>query len=160
MSHAKATFTLLLLISLSNCSREIDCIDPPLITSFISFPQNSLDTLIFRRFERGSNFQTQVDSVYLTQVHIRLIEERGDTSKLILLDPDLYPKPGFDLQIFVPAVNRTISITEITKRDKTRNCATMQMPVNCQCYDEILTLKTDNQRGVLETNAGYNLILR
>ncbi len=156
----KDTLTLVLLITCFSCSRNIDCTDPPILTSFISFSQNSLDTLVFRKFVKGTNFQTLVDTVYITQQYVRLIEQRGDTSNVILHNPELYPKPGFDWQIFVPEINRTISITDITKSDKTTKCAAMQMPVNCLCYDEILTLKVDNQLGVLQTNPGYNLIIR
>ena len=159
-------FGLVLTITFFGCSREIDCKDPPIVCAFISFPQNSLDTIVYRKYVVGTNFQNLIDTVYITQQQIRLLQQRTDTTNVILNDPDLNPKPGFDWQIFVPAVNRTISISDISKIDKTTKCAVMQMPVKCLCYDEIMTLKVDNQPGVLQkgvrnTDPGiYTLFIR
>lgn len=152
--------TITIIILISSCSRTIDCIDPPIYISFISFPPNTLNSIVIRKFDKGSNFQNLIDTLQVTTTNGSIIN-RGDTSDLSLGNPNNYPQPGFDWQIFIPAINRTVSITEINKRDKTSKCAVMQMPVNCFCNNEILNLKVDNQTGVLKTYHGsYNLFIR
>lgn len=146
-----------LIIGLSSCSRDIDCIDPPIYLSFISLSQNALDTFVIRKFTKDDNFQNLIDTLQVMSSNGGIIN-RGDTSDVSLGNPNNYPKPGFDWQIFMPAINRTISITDINKRDKTGKCAAMQ--TNCFCDDEILSLKVDNQIGVLQTNRSNNLFIR
>lgn len=147
-----------IIILILSCSRTIDCIDPPIYISFISFPPNTLNNIVIKKFDKGSNFQNLIDTLQVTNTNGSIIN-RGDTSVLSLGNPNNYPQPGFDWQIFIPAINRTVSITDINKRDKTGKCAAMQS--NCFCNDEILNLKIDNQTGVLKTNHGsFNLFIR
>jgi hypothetical protein len=155
----KTFFIVLPILFLLSCGRTVDCTDPPISLSFISFSPNALSNIIIRKFNKGSNFQSLVDTIQITAANAGIIN-RGDTSLLNLYDPDQYPKPGFDWQIFIPAINRTIMITDIEKRDKTGKCATMQMPVNCGCYNEILNLKVDNQAGEWVSQPVYQLYIR
>src|SRR5687768_12065251 len=134
----KMLFINILIISLSSCSRSIDCIDPPIYISFVSFPPNSLDWIVIRKFDKGNNFQNLIDTLQVTAV-VGSIIKRGDTSDLSLNNPNYYPKPGFDWQIFLPTINRTVFVTDINKRDKTGKCGAMQ--TDCFCDNEIMNLK-------------------
>jgi len=146
-----------LIIGFLGCSREIECTDPPIYFSFISIPQNALDTLVLRKFKKDANFQELVDTLQITSANGGIINY-GDTSRVSLDDPYNYPIPGFDWQIFIPAINRTVSITDINMRTKTGKCAAMS--TDCFCNNEILGLKVDNQAGVLQTTHSVNLFIR
>lgn len=150
-------FISILIISLTSCSRSIECMDPPIYLSFISLPQNALDTFVIRKFTRNDNFQNLLDTLQVTS-RIGYIANHGDTLDVNLGSPYHYPKPGFDWQIFIPAINRTVTITDINKRDKTGKCSPFQ--IGCGCDDEILSLKVNNQTGVLQTKYRYNLFIR
>lgn len=148
----------ILITCLLSCSRSIDCTDPSIPFAFISFPQDALDTLVIRKFTESSNFQTLIDTIQVLSSSGSIIKQ-GDTSHVDLGHPDKYLKPGFDWQIFIPSINRTISISDINKKDKTGNCAAMQ--TDCFCNDEILSIKVDNQTRVLQTiYSTYYLFIR
>lgn len=144
----------ILILTLLSCSREIECQDPPINLSFIAIPQTALDTLVLRKFTKDDNFRNRVDSLKVKTY----INSRGDTSIVSLGDPFYYVTAGFDWQIFLPAINRTIALTEINKRDKTGKCAAMS--TDCFCDDEILGVKVDNQPGVLQGYPAYMLVIR
>jgi len=142
------------LLTLLSCSREIECQDPPINLSFIAIPQTALDTIVLRKFTKDDNFRYKVDSLKVKT----FITNRGDTSIVSLGDPFYYVTAGYDWQIFLPAINRTIALTEINKLDKTGKCAALS--TDCFCNDEILGIKVDNQPGVLQTYPVYRLVIR
>jgi hypothetical protein len=150
----KILLLIIFIITLLSCSREIECQDPPINLSFIAIPQTALDTIVLRKFTKDDLFRNLVDSLKVKTY----ITNRGDTSIVSLGDPFYYVTPGFDWQIFLPAINRTVALTEINKRDKTGKCAAMT--TDCFCDDEILGLKVDNQPGVLQTYPVYMLVIR
>lgn len=68
-------------------------------------------------------------------------------------------KPGFDWQIFIPATNRTISISDIIKeKDRTEKCAAMS--TRCFCHNKIRSNKLDNQNGNFSSNPAVVLFIR
>ena len=141
------------IIGLIGCQREIECRDPDTDLSFISFPQSTLDTIILRKFPKGANFQNQIDtSIYSS--NNSFYNFRGDTSDLSLRNAQNILKFEFDWQIFLPAINRTILITDIKKIDKTIKCGSLSR--NCFCNDEVESLKVDNQIGNVQTFPDVN----
>jgi hypothetical protein len=153
----KNLFIIILIVILQGCSRDIECSDPPINISFISFTANTLHNIIIRKFDKDSHFQSLVDTLQVSAANGN-ISNRGDTSDLSLYNPNYHLKAAFDWQIFIPGINRTISITDINKLDKNGKCAAMQ--TNCFCDDEVLGLKVDNRAGVLTTDYGYRLFIR
>ncbi len=153
----KALFLITITIVFSSCSRSIDCIDPPIYISFISFPPNSLEKIVIKKFGKDNNFQNLIDTLQVT-TGVGSIIKSGDTSHLSLGNPKNYPKPGFDWQIFIPSINRTISISDINKVDKTGKCAAMQK--DCFCDNEILGLRVNNQAAILQNYPAYTLFIK
>ncbi len=146
-----------LIIILSSCDREIECGDPPINLNFIGFSQSSLDTIVIRKFSKESNFQNQIDSIQATSRNSTIVNT-SDTASLNLGDIYRNPRFGFDWQIFIPSINRTIYLTEITKQEKTGSCSSFAS--DCFCEDEITGLKVDNQLGILQDSYYYRLFIR
>ena len=139
------------------CGREIECRDASINLNFIGFSPNSLNNLVIRKFIKNSNFQNKIDSILVMPPNI-LTNNLGDTSMLALGNSGNYPTSEFDYQIFLPAINRTILLTDIQKRDRTSSCGALE--TDCFCDDEIISLKVDNQIGILQNTRAYNLFIR
>ena len=153
----KLLVSLILIIALKSCTKKVDCTDPPIEISFISFSLNELNLLILRKFTADNNFQNLIDTLRVNSGNASIII-RGDTTHISLYDPNNSLKPGFDWQLFIPAVNRTVAITNIIKNNKTGKCGALAR--ECFCYNVISSLKVDNQNGVLQTYPGHVLFIR
>lgn len=99
-----------------NKSGNEDCpfLAPKMI--YVGFTEDESDTMVIRRFEKNSNFLKLLDTVTITRAHIQRIEVGKDSMRL---EPDNYPNlnAGFylnDWQIYFPAANRTVSVTDAT----------------------------------------------
>jgi hypothetical protein len=149
----KAILIFTVIIGLLSCQREIECRDPDTDLSFIAFSQSTLDTIILRKYTKGGNFQNQIDtSIYSSSNSF--FSFRGDTSDLSLRNGQHILKFDFDWQIFLPAINRTILITDIKKIDKTQPCGSFS--THCICDDEVASIKVDNQIGNVQTFTSFN----
>jgi hypothetical protein len=142
----KWTCTLVaLVIILCSCSRTIDCIDPQVQLAFVSVPKSTVDTLVIRKYEAGTNFATLVDSFRVDTANSNL---QQDADAVILYMYGYKIKPGFDWQVYIPAANRTVSITAMVKRDLTTKCG----PLNkrCGCEDEFVSAQVDNRPALVK----------
>lgn len=150
---------LFLLLGMLSCGKKIDCTDPPINISFISFTQAELDTIVVRKFHKDNSFQNLIDTFLIPSTRGSIVA-RGDTSHMSLYHPNNYLEPEFDWQIFIPAINRTVSITNILKENRSEKCAGF---TECSCYNEIKSIRVDNQNGTFQTFPGftaYTLFIR
>jgi len=112
---------LILIVSIISCH---DCICVPsdgLRLGMISFSSTEIDTLITRKFSKGSNFSKQIDTTIFDQNNV-MFTAQNDTFQMGSWKGDILLSSKYDYQVFIPAINRTISVTEITEPQLEGDC--------------------------------------
>lgn len=135
------TFIFVLLFGSCRCVKEVDCYDPKILPAFIGFQLSEIDTLIVTKYKTGENFRTPIDS--FTVVYGDNFRISNDTTKVNYYPFEYGIATGFDWQIFIPAINRTVRISEILSNKKTVECPTLTR--NCGCANDLFSANIENQ---------------
>jgi hypothetical protein len=137
------------------CTRTYNCGNVNLQTAFINFEKNDLDTIIFRKYPTGNNFMDLIDSTVLVY-DSTTFHQSNDTFYV-----QSYPldgiKYGNDWQIYIPAKNKIISISDINSKQIKGKCGTLGEPLGCHCSNSVNSIKVNNQTVDL-SNVNPNLI--
>lgn len=132
----------------SSCSKEFDCTDPQIQTSFIAFPISDIDTFVLRKFKPNDNYQNLIDTFKVVYGYTGQFYISNDTTSVFVSDGNNGIKSGFDWQIFIPAKNRTVLISDILSEKKTGKCNTGIFSLDkfgCTCTNKVFSAKKDNQ---------------
>lgn len=111
---------IVLIVSGCRCRKEVQCFDNKILPAFVGFQRSEIDTLVVRKFQASSNFQTRLDTFMVVQSDA--YRTTNDTTKIMYYSLENGIVTGFDWQIFIPALNRTIIISEIVSNKKTIEC--------------------------------------
>jgi len=126
------------------CTKEYECGDPPIYPAFIGFSAADIDTFVVRKYQPNTNYQNLVDTFVIK--YSDYYRTSNDTTKVILyLKGDQGIKPGFDWQVFIPAVQKTVFVSDIRGNKKTTECGALAAPSNCGCANDLFSAKQDNQ---------------
>jgi hypothetical protein len=134
----------LLVVLLSGCSTQFDCEDTPVAAIFVGYSKADIDTLVLRKFQAGNNFQQLLDTLIVTNGNNTYYQIPGDTITVV---SSRWVKVGYDWQLYIPAKNKTILLTDIVSEKETGKCG--RMPVSnkkdCICYNKVFSMKMDGQ---------------
>ncbi len=118
---------ILIPIVFSSCCFEADCDQGQLNPIFVSFTDAEIDTLVFRRYEIGSNFQTKKDSFFISRINLLFPNRQGDSVFMSLSQSLLFQiKPSYQYEIFVPSLNKTYQISNIIEKSRDNENAFLQ----------------------------------
>ncbi|MGZ3778356.1 MAG: hypothetical protein ACXVIY_06975 [Mucilaginibacter sp.] len=83
--------------------------------AFIGFAPADIDTIVLRAYTRGDNFQHLVDTVVIVNQNAIIYTTSHDTTIVDAnsSNPNHFVNPNFDWKIYIPAKNKTISISNI-----------------------------------------------
>lgn len=113
------------------------------------FTQAEADTILVRRFFRGSNFNNLTDSFLLTPGY----RVQQDTLEITSLSvPDSYMNAAYDYQLVFPGIPKTIRLTEIIEENREIKHSVFSN-VKVGCENSITGMKAD---GVSLQTAGFN----
>lgn len=105
-----------LLLSCKNPCRNND-----ITPAFIGFSKTDIDTIILTSFKPNDNFREPIEKILVTQLSgsARIYTTINDTTFVFINDSDSKRNisSGLDWQIFIPAKNRTISISNIVSEN-------------------------------------------
>lgn len=147
------------------CSKEYDCADSQIQPAFIGFSLSDIDTLVLSRFKVNDNFQNLIDTFPVRYGYSGQYETSNDTTIVFVTDSKNGIKVDYDWIIFIPAINKTVFISEIVSEDKIGNCGSGIFSMDkfgCNCTNNIYSAKKDNQV-VSFSNSGttrYNIFIR
>src|SRR6201995_3727912 len=98
---------------LLSCKKE--CIKSHISTAFIGFLPGDIDTFVLKAYTSNDNYQHLVDTVLVRLGGRGIYTTSGDTTIVSVndSDPDHLISTGFDWQIYIPAVDRTTSVSDI-----------------------------------------------
>lgn len=135
-------------IILTCCTKEFDCADPQIQPSFIAFSIPDIDTFILRKYKINDNYQTLLDTFKVVYGYTGHYYTTNDTTSVFVIDGENGIKVGFDWQIFIPAKNKIIYVSDILSEKKTGKCNRGIFsldPFGCTCINRVFSLKKDNQ---------------
>lgn len=144
-----STFFAFYLVVFTGCGYKgvYPCSDSSFRTYFLQFSDGEIDTMILRKYKPNDSYQQLVESVVLTRSNT-LYERRGDTVRIYTAD-SIGIKARFDWQIEIPAMGRTVNISEIVSSEEEFKCPSLAR--DCGCFNTVHSVRVDN---VLLTNLG------
>jgi hypothetical protein len=115
-------FSLIVLLALfTSCHNCICALSEGLRLGLISFDSTEIDTMIIRKFDKGSNFSHLIDTSQWDRSKVAFYSY-NDTFQMGAFLGGILLQSKFDYQVFIPAVNRTINITEINEPQLEGDC--------------------------------------
>ena len=156
----KIIIFLTLLTIISSCSREYNCEDTSITPVFIKFQPADIDTLVIRKYAINSNFTNQLDSGIIEFGRSGNYISQNDTTIIQSYSEKLSVKNGFEWQIYIPAKNKSINITDIKSENRIEKCSTgFSSKLNCACTNQIFSCKKDNVQVNFSASTNYNLYI-
>jgi hypothetical protein len=102
---------------LSSCKRTRPCSNAYITPVFVGFEISDLDTIIVREYNKGDNFQQILDTALIPyDPNVLSFYTSNDTTTVnlnFISGEAKYIVPDYDWQIYIPAQNLTISISNI-----------------------------------------------
>ncbi|MDQ3682666.1 MAG: hypothetical protein M3352_06290 [Bacteroidota bacterium] len=121
--------------------------------NFINFDSTEVDTVILKKYEKGTGFVQQIDTTFFQEGDYR-IKRRGDTIYFPVRSGDFGLTKQFDYIIVLPQTFTEFKITEIVIEQIRSSCAG-----KVQCGNPIISLKIDNNLFYFKEN-GHDLYIK
>jgi hypothetical protein len=116
--------------------RNALCGDTYIIPVFVGYSSRDLDTIVLRKFKAGSDFQVLEDTTIFTNNDtVAAYYASNDTTIVemnILSGEYKYLLPGDDWQVYLPAKNVTVSVSNIVSPQMHFKCFG-----DCGCVNQI-----------------------
>ena len=118
-----------MVVTLGSCHNCICIPSDGLRLATITFDSTEIDTMIVRKFQKGSNFSQQIDTVQWDRSKVNF-SKHNDTFQMASWIGSLRLNSQFDYQVFIPANNRVFTVSEINEPQRTDDCSGKVMCVN------------------------------
>ena len=122
--------------------KEYPCSDEAMTPVFTGFTLSEVDTFTIRKFKMNDNYHTLIDSenvFYSSETY----QIPGDTIMGFGVKPIMV---DYNWQIYLPAENRTIFISDIIDKKETGEYGGGFMePVGCGCTKHVNSVMIDNK---------------
>ena len=122
-------FILIVFISitaLTNCTRTVPCGNLFITPAFVGFKLSDLDTLIIREYKKDDNFLTLIDTALIISDSNILSKGSSNDTTIVLLNHisgrEKYIFPDHDWQIYIPAQNLVVSMSNFVSRQTDEKC--------------------------------------
>jgi hypothetical protein len=139
---------LMMAVFVTACTREYPCAVPYVTPQFIGFTTIELDTVIVRKYPKGGNWQTVIDSVVWVLGQNAQAQIFTDS---VIISPTLvgyYIHPDFDWQIELPSLSRQFWIDQITYTPITKSCGYgifSMDKMGCACISPLVSARLNNR---------------
>ncbi len=145
MKYKVLIFVLLLCSMVISCRKEFECTDPNIELVFINYSQPDIDTFVVKKFNPRNNFLVIIDSFTIGKNLNANYLIHNDTTN-IRFNGSLLINAAFDWQIFIPAKNKTIFLSEILIEKRTETSGSINFDVNSpRCRNNVKSAKVDGQ---------------
>ena len=118
-----------------SCNKKKDDVHCPFLAPdmiFVGFSETDRDTMIIRRYEKNSQFNSLIDTFLVSKANIIETKTGLDSVRMRPKNYDVMNNSFYlnDWEIFLPSLNRTIKITDVTPRFTSQRTSAEQ----CQSY--------------------------
>lgn len=149
MTRTLFIFLITSMLGAACTTKEVDCKNPQMLTSFIGYTIPELDTLVIRKFKNDGTFTQKLDSfLFFNNTNFNNLAQFGDTIFMQSFNEKFNITADHDWQISIPALNKTINIGPFTIEQKKGKCQSglfSMTKVSCDCPNNVKILKLDNQ---------------
>ncbi len=85
--------------------------------STIGLTATDIDSIVLRKFTKGSNFSSRIDTLSINSSNalFQFPYTTKDTSFMGILNPEVLLKSKYDYEICIPAVNKLVRISAISE---------------------------------------------
>lgn len=134
------------IIFFSSCKRTRPCSNAYITPVFVGFAIADLDTIVVREYVKGDNFQHVLDTALIPYDPNVLSSYTSHDSTIVELNfitgEEKYIFPDHDWQIYIPAQNLTISISNIISIQTEVSC------FRCRCENSINSFVQNGQQAI------------
>lgn len=128
---------LFLITSIASC-KNCNCVPSDgLKLGLISFDSSEINTIVIKKFEKGSGFNHLVDTSFFDR-GINIFYPKNDTFEMAAYPGNMPLKSNFDYEIVITSANRTYQVTEINEPQVEGDCGGKVI-----CVNEIVSCKLD-----------------
>lgn len=127
--------SILLYYSCSRCR----CIDNDIDINFINFDSAEVDTIIIKKYDKGTAFVRQIDSTLFKEGDYR-IKRLGDTIYFPIRIGNFSLTHQFDYKIVLPRTSAEFKITEIASEQVRGSCVGDEL-----CINPVISAKVNNE---------------
>jgi hypothetical protein len=143
-----------------SCGKKCPCESEPILPAYVAYAPGEIDTIVVRRFVKGSNFSQRIDSVMLTSANARYTAA-GDTTVIALANGTLRVIENNDWQIFNPFDNKLITISEISIEKQETHCGGIFSMDRQPCFSPVSSFKKNGVTSTLDQSKTFRgLIIR
>jgi hypothetical protein len=144
------------LVVSSSCRKKEPCIDGTPILNFVSFSDTQTESIILRKYSKGSDFNSLVDSTEWTKTN-STYEKSGDTLRILnLMGGDYALDIDFDYEVYMPFANKLFKINNIVIEQSEMNAGLKYFDRN-YCLNPI---KSYTLNGQVINTAAYIFYLK
>jgi hypothetical protein len=141
----KIFLTLLIILFLCSCRRDYQCSNQAFGITFIGYPKADIDSFVIRRYVANTNFQQVIDSAVNTLETSSYIAS-NDSTMVSYVSPMSAIQYGNDWQIYVPGINKTVSLSNIMAFQKSGSCSVgLGTKTLCYCVNPVQSANVDGQ---------------
>ena len=133
---------------LASCHHCVCAPSDGLKLGMISFDSTDVDTIIIKKFQKGSNFSQLIDSLQWDQSRVNF-RKHTDTFQMASWAGDILLHSQYDYLVFIPAANRMFSVVEINEPQRMDECRGKVMCINSIVSVKLNTVSTAIQDGIL-----------
>jgi len=136
------------IVALASCHNCVCAPSDGLGLGMISFDSTEVDTIITRKFQKGSNFSQLIDTLQWDKSRVDF-RKHTDTFQMASWSGDILLHSQYDYQVFIPAANRTFNVAEINEPQRMDECRGKVMCVNRIVSVKLNTTSTAIQNDIL-----------
>jgi len=143
---------------ISSCGKK--CLCPPeiIVPGYVGYNSSEIDTIVIKRFTRGSNFSQALDSIVLTANNSANLTD-GDTTRIISTNLDFRITENYDWQIRNPFDNRAIQISEIEIDEQESHCGGLFSWDRQACTSPVSSFKKNGVPSTLDRGPYYSVLV-
>jgi hypothetical protein len=144
----------------SSCGKKCPCEPTPILPAYVAYAPSEIDTIVVRRFVKGSNFSQRIDSVMLTPANAGYVT-KGDTTQIYMATGPIRITDNNDWQIFNPYDNKLITISEISIEERETHCGGIFSMDRQPCFSLVSSFKKNGVTSTLDQSKTFiGLIIR
>jgi hypothetical protein len=113
------------------------CLRNHINPALIGFSPADIDTLVLRAYKPNDSYLHLIDTVLIVNGYSAIYTTTNDTTVVFVNDsnPGNWISPGFDWQIYIPAKNRIVSVSNIVSGETSGPGRACLNPINSFIQD-------------------------
>ena len=126
--------------------------------NLVSFTDQEADTIVVRRFVKGSNFTQLADTLLVDENNLRFSRSNDTLSMASSGDGAAVLHPSYDHEMYFPAVSKTTRVSDMSEERASQPCGPFTGG-KVGCMNPIRSVNLDGQRVTID-DRNWRLFIR